>query len=148
MTLENVSAPVKATAKRLVLLQFPHHEQRLLKTLRWRDPIEPYERQVWSRFLNALTAECHSLIDAENWSVPDLMGLLSAAQTRALKQAQDHLAWTDADTGSALRASFQTLAAARHEECIGISNKERESLTHWTQWEELYDQHVASPAVG
>lgn len=53
--LEYVHLPIKTKAKRPVLGRLPRHEPQLLASLRWRDPIEPYEREVWSRFLGAVS---------------------------------------------------------------------------------------------
>jgi hypothetical protein len=122
----------------VALDKFEPHEQRLLDSLAWRDPIDGYERLLWHSYVSAVWTERRRQ-PVENWSVPDLMGLLSSAQERALQWAEEHLRWTDVETGVVLRAASPTLMAAQRDALVGIANRERSPLTHWTEWQELYE---------
>jgi hypothetical protein len=137
MVSENVPLPVKVKAKECVLRRLPRTEQDLLKSLRWRAPVGSYERDALHDFLRAMRAECDRLEYADHWSASELVALLSRAQTRALKDAMRQLGWTNNDMGQTLKLAFRTLVTAKHDQWIGIQNREELSLTHWTEWKEL-----------
>jgi hypothetical protein len=139
MTFEDFSLAIKQEAARRVLDRLPRSEQELVESLYYRDPEGSYEQEVWGRFRKAQAAECHRLSSPKHWPVPDLMELLSEAQARALKQAQYHLAWTDADVCLTLRQALPTLIERIDEELAGNRNREPRPLTGWTEWQEIHD---------
>lgn len=139
MRFESIPVPIKSKAKEIVLAEFSHREHVVLAETMFRDPVQPEEWRVWDRFQRRLAEECASLQHADAWSTRALLALLSAPQDRALKLARRHLGRRSGETNIVLRAAFTSLIAARHDEIVGIRNRETNGLTHWTDWEELYE---------
>ncbi|MEA2492186.1 MAG: hypothetical protein QOJ29_97 [Thermoleophilaceae bacterium] len=153
MTFENIPKPVKDQAKERVLRRFPRPEQLMLKGLRFRNPADAWEFEVFKRFVVALEMESRALMREPQWSARVLRGLLNAAQARALDTAGRHMGWGPEELHRALFKAFPTLSAARrdegrvlepHETAVGEpvrvgAHTEDEKFSHWTDWANLLE---------
>lgn len=128
------------------LTQFAEAEQVTLHSLRFRQPFGVDEMGLLARFHQVLAREVRRLQDLEEWTVPDLLGVLNRAQRQALATAARNGSWDRRRAERVLRQGVRIVLPRRNLEMMGEKLRDDSPLSDWMAWQRL-DEECAGPAA-